>query len=90
MGRGYGIMIKKRDVEEMKQTIQKNHDGITRMEPTIKRLEEVFKPDGKFDKFCEITIKNESQLRVHWVLIILILTGLVSIAWSVIKINGGI
>lgn len=77
-------MVTKKDIVEMKQAIQGNHDAIIEWKPTMKRLNEIFKPEGKFDKLYNKVIRHDSDIKIHRGLIMIIIISILGLAWKVI------
>ena len=56
----------------MKKSIQRNHDTLLELKPTMKRLGKIFEPEGKFDKMYDRVVEHESKIksnssRIQWI-----------------------
>lgn len=64
-------MGKNMDRTKENKLCQIHHDMLLSMKPVIDRLDQIFKPDGKFDKLCDSVSKNSeainsNQKQINW------------------------
>lgn len=54
-----------RIMEKLSDRVQNNHNTIIGWNSTINRLDQIFKPDGKFDKLIEQVHQNNNSIKNH-------------------------
>lgn len=52
-------------IKELKKIVEIQQNTLSQMKPVINRLNEIFKPDGKFDKIIECVHSNSIKVNSH-------------------------
>jgi hypothetical protein len=51
--------------KDIMDKIENSHDTILEWKPTMDRLHEIFKPQGKFDDMYTKVIKHDEQIKIN-------------------------